>query len=97
MIKEKFIKRMKLIQNFHSQQDTLSKLINKLTDGYSVVSNGDFLVDEMVVMITEDLNCKNEDLLFWWLYEDVDKVIYYKDKEIIVRTLEELYDYIINN
>ena len=72
MTKEQFIKRMNLIQNFQSEQQTLSVLIDKITEGYN-------------------------DILAWWLYEDVDKVIYDKDKEISVRTLEELYDYIIKN
>ena len=95
MTKEQFIKRMNLIQNFQSEQQTLSVLIDKITDGYSIVTIGDYLVDEIINMIEEDLGYN--DILAWWLYEDVDKVIYDKDKEISVRTLEELYDYIIKN
>ena len=95
MTKETFIKRMGLIQNFHSEQQTLSVLINKITDGYNVVTIGDYLVSEMINIIEEDLGYK--DILGWWLYEDVDKVIYDEDKEISVRTLEELYDYMTEN
>lgn len=100
MTKEQFIKRINLIQNFHSQQDTLSKLIDRLTDGFSVVDFGGYLVDEIVKMINEDMNIKDEDLIFWWLYEDVEKIIYdSKDEEndIRVKTVEELYDYIVAN
>jgi hypothetical protein len=94
MTKEKFIKRMSLIQNFYSEQDTLQVMIEKISDGYSVVTMGNFIVDELVNMIEEDIGYK--DILGWWLYEDVDKVIYEKDesKEYSVRTLDELYDYI---
>lgn len=96
MVKEQFVKRMALIQNFHSEQDTLSVLINKIADGYNVVTIGDCLVSELVDMIEDDLAMdKNDDLLMWWLYEDVEKVIYDGDKEISVRTLDELYDYIV--
>lgn len=95
MTKEQFIKRMNLIQNFHSEQQTLSVLIDKITDGYSIVTIGNYLVSEMINMIEEDLDYR--DILGWWLYEDVEKVIYDKDKEISVRTLEELYDYLIKN
>lgn len=95
MTKEQFIKRMNLIQNFQSEQQTLSVLIDKITDGHNVVTIGNYLVSEMINMIEEDLDYR--DILGWWLYEDVEKVIYDKDKEISVRTLEELYDYIIKN
>ncbi len=95
MTKEQFIKRMNLIQNFQSEQQTLSVLIEKITDGYNIVTIGDYLVDEIINMIEEDLGYN--DILAWWLYEDVDKVIYDNEEEISVRTLEELYDYMIKN
>lgn len=95
MKKDQFIKRMQLIQNFYSEQETLNLLIDKLVGGFSVVDIGNYLVNEILEMINESLEIKDENLLSWWLYEDVDKVIYYGDKEISVRTLEELYNYII--
>lgn len=97
MTKEQFIKRMSLIQNFHSEWETLQILIDKITDGYSVVTVGDYLVTEIIDMIEEDIGYKN--ILDWWLYEDVDKVIYEdeEEKEYSVRTLEELYDYMVAN
>jgi len=94
MNKEQFTKRMRLIQNFHSEQDTLRILINKITDGHLVVDFGNYLVDEIVDMINESMGITDKDLIEWWLYEHTDKVIYYEDKEISVRTIEELYDYI---
>ena len=46
----------------------------------------------------DDFNMNREDdFLSWWLYEDVDKVIYDDDKKISVKTLEELYNFIISN
>ena len=96
MTKEQFIKRMGLIQNFHSEQQTLSALIDKLTDGYSVVTIGDYLVSEIIDMINHDMGIEDKDLIEWWLYEEVDKVIYIDGKSVSVRTLEEFYDYIVN-
>lgn len=94
--KEQFIKRMSLIQNFHSEQETLSVLIEKVIDGYAVVTMGDYLVAEMRTMIQESMGLEdNNDILDWWLYEDVDKVIYENDgTETSIRTLEELYVYL---
>jgi len=95
--KEQFNKRMELIQNFHSEQETLQVLIDKLTDGYSVVDMGNYLVEELVNIITEELHIKDKDLLFWWLYEDVEKIIYDENKKPLynVKTLDGLYDYIV--
>lgn len=44
------------------------------------------------------LNDDGIDLVYWWLFEDVDKIIY-KDEEIIaeLHTVEDLYNYIKNN
>jgi len=98
MTKEQFIKRMGLIQNFHSEQETLSVMIEKIIDGYAVITMGNYLVNEMIDMITEDFELEDKELISWWLYENVDKVIYtseYTKRIISVRTLDELYDYII--
>ena len=94
--KEQFKKAISQIQNLHSQQETLDTLIEKLTDGFSVVDIGSHVVDELIKMININLEIKDEDLLFWWLYEDVEKVVYIDDgdKSIKVESLDELWDYI---
>ena len=95
MTKERFIKYMSLILNFYSETETLQVLISKITDGFSVVTIGDSLVVAILDIIEEDLHiAKKDDILSWWLWEDVDKVIYDGDNEISVQTLDELYDYL---
>ena len=97
MTKEQFIKRIQLIQNFHSEQETLGVLIDKITDGYPIVTIGDYLITEMIDMIEENLDHK--DMLEWWLYEDVEKIIYNLDNTVFadVTKIEDLYDYMTNN
>ena len=97
MTKEQFVKRIQLIQNFHSEQETLGVLIDKITDGYPIVTIGDYLITEMIDMIEENLGHK--DILEWWLYEDVEKIIYNLDNTVFadVTKLEDLYDYLVNN
>jgi hypothetical protein len=101
MTKEQFLKRINLIQNFHNEQDVLLELIDKLTDGNSIVDFGDNLVFEIIDMINEDMKINaDDDLLSWWLYENVNKIIYEGKNceiEIEVKTAEQLYDYIIEN
>jgi len=50
----------------------------------------------LIKMISLNLEITDEDLLFWWLYEDVEKVVYIDDgdKSIKVESLDELWDYI---
>lgn len=109
MTKEKFVKRMSLIQNFRSQQETLTALINKLTDGRCIIEIGDYLVEVIIDMINDSLKIedrrsnRDEGLLDWWLCPSNKnkKVIYLENSdsdekvERSVVTLEDLYDYII--
>jgi hypothetical protein len=37
------------------------------------------------------------DLITWWLFESVPKIIYQDDLKISVETLDELWEYMINN
>lgn len=97
MNKETFIKCMQQIQNFHSQQETLSDVIEKLSDGYCVFTMGNQLVDIILDLINKNLNIEDNLLLGWWLYEDVDKIIYDERRAISVKTLDELYNYIIQS
>ena len=93
--KELFVRRMSLLQNYFSEQETLGVLIRKLTDGHPIVTIGDYLVAEYLTMISEAMGIEDDSLLSWWLWENVEKVIYVDGREISVRTLDELYDYII--
>jgi len=97
MNKETFIRRIALIQNFHSEQDTLQALIGKLTDGHSIVDFGNYLVSEIIDMINEKMQIEDKDLIGWWLYEDVEKLIYDCDGNVIadLKTASDLYDYIM--
>lgn len=43
------------------------------------------------------LNAEGLDLLYWWLFEDVDKIIYTDEEQIDVASIENLYNYLKNN
>jgi hypothetical protein len=98
LTKRQFVKIIKLMQNFHSEQETLGVLINKITDCNPVVIMGDNLIDGIINILNEIFCCENDNIIGWWLYEPVEKVIYdgeYGEREISVRTPEELYDYLV--
>lgn len=95
MTKSQFIKAISLILNFHSKQITLSTFLHNYMDGFSVVTFGDELIDIIIELINTALNIKDKELINWWLYENVEKVIYYGENKIKVKTIDELYDYIL--
>ncbi len=98
MDKKDFIRKMQLIQNFHSEQETVAALINRITDSSSVVVKiGNYLVESIIISITKELGLleSNNHWIEWWLYEDVDKVVYDDDEIINVETLDNLYDFLI--
>ena len=94
--KDDFARRIALIQNFHSEQQTLGALIDKLTDGYPVVTLGNNLIAELIAITAQELN-DNDDFISWWLWEDVKKVVWIgeKEQEISVRTVDELYNILV--
>jgi hypothetical protein len=97
MTKELFIKRMSLIQNWESEMETLSVLGEKIFDGFYIPKIGGYLINTIIDMINESLHIEDKELLSWWLYEDVEKIIYtgeYGEIAISIKTLDELYDYI---
>ena len=40
---------------------------------------------------------EGQDLVFWWLYEDVPKIIYNKETKIDVEDIEDLWKYMIDD
>jgi uncharacterized protein (DUF4213/DUF364 family) len=92
MTKKQFIKYMQLIQNFLSEQETLSALIYKISDGFSIVTIGNNLMDGLIDIIEESFDYL--DIISWWLFEDVEKIIYINNVSISVKTLDELYDFL---
>ena len=43
------------------------------------------------------LNEEGQDLVYWWLFEDVDKIITDNDNEINVEDIEDFTKYLLNN
>lgn len=89
------LKTLKEIIELHKH---FSNYIDKLSDLHIEIIDtpiwNDFyeLFDKM---ITSSFNEVQADYIFWWLYEDVDKIIYMEDKEEVdVTELEDLYKYL---
>jgi len=85
---EKFKKYIDTINNTHEKQDLLSKCIeeNLATNTYCIVDISTDVIASLIDLLADYYNCKYErdgvddNDISWWLYEDVEKIIYIKDE-----------------
>ena len=98
MKKENFVKAIELMKAFNDKVDLLSDNLNIdiiESDFYSIPAQ---LFDNFIESVcTED----GAELVFWWMYEDVEKVIYESDesseKVYHLDTVDNLFNYMCQN
>ena len=68
---------------------------NKYCDGvYESDWNNDVGI-MLDIFLTSHFDEKTCDLIYWWMFEDVDKIIYKEDKsEVNVEDIHDLWNYI---
>lgn len=80
---------------FDERLEELQKILNS-RDLFEIdlVQLSFFFFDEYICShFTED----GSDLIFWWLYEDVPKIIYENDIKYNVEDLKDLWNYLVKN
>ena len=90
MNKEAFIKTINKYKQFIDASDKLNDLGIDLSEG-PITDAIDAIFD---AWLAEFLNEEDIDIIYWWLFEDVDKIIYDGDEEINVEDIEDLYNYL---
>jgi hypothetical protein len=98
MKKENFVKEIELMKAFNDKVDLLSDNLNINiieSDFYSIPAQ---LFDNFIESVcTED----GAELVFWWIYEDVEKVIYESEesseKVYHLDTVDDLFNYMCQN
>ena len=98
MKKENFVKAIELMKALNDKVDLLSDNLNIdiiESDFYSIPAQ---LFDNFIESVcTED----GAELVFWWMYEDVEKVIYESDesseKVYHLDTVDNLFNYMCQN
>ena len=58
-----------------------------ITDSYNIFDAA------IALSFTEE----GQDLVFWWLYEDVPKIIYIEETKIDVENIEDLWNYMMDD
>ena len=95
--KEKFIQYLNSIKNLDYEVDKWEDFL-KIDIFESPLFQRSFDLIDIVIKYLSDNNVNIEDLISWWLYEDVDKLIFLPDGTTIdVETSDKLYDYIMND
>lgn len=95
MKKETFCKLIRAIKMLQEDREIMADGIEKIIDGYAIVTVGDETQNAIVEALEEEMEDTNE-WISWWLYEDVDKVVSFDDGRPDVRldTAEQLYDFL---
>lgn len=86
--------------NFSKAIDRISECISGTQYGVNLIESDWFaaVCDILDAFLKANFNDNGVDLIYWWMFEDVDKVITI-DKEISVdvTTIEDLWKYLIHH
>lgn len=88
-----FIEQIETVQKFDKQITDLQDFgIDLIESPLNILPSSMFDVFTRVICVEE-----GGDLIYWWLYEDVPKIIWEGEKEIHLDTIDDLYDYLKTN
>ncbi len=73
---------------------------NICTSSWAIVDVGDKLVRSLIDLLCDIFGQKDEkqcgDIFSWWLWEDVDKIIYYQNGgHVDITDIKDFYDYLV--
>lgn len=92
---------IKKIKEADKKSHELSKALESYlcTSSYCYVDMHAELQETLIKLLYEVFKVsEKEDVIGWWLYEDVNKVYYYPDGfELKLETVDELYNYLVNH
>lgn len=95
MERENFIKTLQAYKDFLDTTDKLMELGIDLAEG-PISRSLDIIFDAWLNEITNE---GGQDLIYWWLFEDVEKVIRDTEDNVIanIESIENLYNYLKEN
>lgn len=91
---DRFKEIISTIQEHEKDSEILTKIMVKSSVG--IIDYGFDITTELVKLLEYIFDDKDE-MISWWLYEDVDKIIYFKKKDydLDLTNVEDLYYYLI--
>jgi len=95
--KELFCKTLAAIHEQGVLDENFGKAIETMGDGYFLFGIENKYRSSLLEVLAAVFQDTGE-LISWWLYEDVEKVIWLADKtEIRLKTAEQLYDFLLDD
>lgn len=93
--KKTFLEVIDLIKKQEKVHDEMSEAFSQICDGNGLLFTGsEYYYRAMLKLLIESMH--DDCLIEWWLYEDVEKVIYIDGKKLKVPTADEFYDFMKN-
>jgi len=95
--KELFCKTIADIQEQEKLNDNFSSALKTMGDGHYLFGVNNKYYSALMNLLA-DIFQDDGDYITWWLYEDVEKVVWLEEKtEIPLKTAEQLYDFLLDN
>lgn len=89
---EEFKEVFKILKDFESDNDKLTKIL--LKDTYGFVDFGFPIADLVLRLLNKVFELDDPDLFSWWLYEKVDKIITFPNGiKYDITNVKDLYYY----
>ena len=96
--KKTFMEVMKLIKEQEKIDDDFGKALETICDSWCLYGTKNKAYKALMIVLKEMFDDKN-DMIEWWLYEDVEKFLYNKNgkKSSDLTTSAKLYEYLIRS
>ena len=94
--KETFVKIIKNIQEQDQIDNSFGKALETVCDSYCIYGTKNKIYSSLFILLQEIFNDKDA-YISWWIYEDVEKVVYINKKKKSLKTPQRLYDFLIEN
>lgn len=93
--KKLFIEIIHNIQKQNIVDYEISKSLEKVCGSRILFNTENLIYNSLYEMLGEIFNDEESDYIGWWLFEDTEKIIYIDNKEVGIKTSEQLYDFLI--
>ncbi len=96
--KEQFCKIISNIQKQQKIDNQVSDVLELVCDSYVIYGTSNLYLESLLSLLCSIID-PNDHWISWWLWEDVEKVIYTGDSDdkIDISTSELLYDFLIES
>jgi hypothetical protein len=95
--KKTFVSILKDIKDQEVIDENFGKSLETVCDSWCIYGTKNLKYRALFLLLKEIFNDEGE-WITWWLYENVEKYVYYKNKKKkLIDTPEKLYDFLIKN